>query len=170
MTNFKELKKELKSLSLIGKGTARKVYLLGNGTVAKVAINAKGVAQNEQEVSIFEENLRDCYSLKFFATIYEYSKDYSIIIMEKCTKIKSLKQLKILLDETNGEETEVHYRDTIQEIADRFKLGRQDLERPSSWGLNSKNEPVLIDYGLTESVYNKHYKYKKPIWNSYLYY
>lgn len=37
---------------LLGKGSARAVYDLGNGTVLKVAINAKGLAQNEAESSI----------------------------------------------------------------------------------------------------------------------
>jgi len=157
MINFQNFKKELKSLPLIGKGTSRKVYDLGNGTVAKVATNVKGIAQNKQETEIYEEDSSDYYSLKLFAIVYDHNENYSIIIAEKCIKIKSIKQLKILLDDTDGEETEIHYENTIEELFHRFQLGKRDLKRPSSWGLNSKNEPVLIDYGLTGQVWEEHY-------------
>jgi len=159
--DFIKLKKEIKTkkYSLIGIGTSRKVYDLQNGTVAKVAMNIKGIAQNKTEVQIFEEDNGDCYPIKIFATVFEFSDDLKIIIVEKCTKVKGMKIVKKSLDISNGKEIEASFYDAITEIANRFELMRGDLERPSSWGLNSKDEPVLIDYGCTRKVFDKYYSY-----------
>jgi hypothetical protein len=148
---------KLKELSLIGRGSSRKVYDLNDGTVAKIAMNEKGIAQNKTEARIFEEDNGDCYPIKIFANIYSYSDDYKILIMEKCSKIKGMKILKSHLNNPDNNEIESCFNDLIQEIYDRHDLGKSDLLKPSSWGLNSQNDLVLIDYGLTIKVFNKYY-------------
>jgi hypothetical protein len=159
MMNFVEIKNaiRLKTLPFIGKGSSRKVYDLENGYVVKVAMNSKGIAQNKTEVNIYEEDINDYYAMDIFANIHSYSEDFKIIIVEKCTKVKNIKMVKQLLDNIDSIEIERNFIDLITEISSRYGLINNDISRPSSWGLNSQNKPVLIDYGLTHDVYYKNY-------------
>ena len=72
----------------IGAGSARKVYDLNNGFVIKIARNIKGIAQNEAEFLISNDD-----ESSLFAKVYFLSDDYKYLIMEKANGIKSEKEL-----------------------------------------------------------------------------
>ena len=67
----------------IGAGSARKVYDLNNGFVMKIARNIRGIAQNEAEFLIFNDE----YS-PLLAKVYFVSDDYKYLIMRKAIEIK----------------------------------------------------------------------------------
>ena len=72
----------------LGSGSSRRVYDLGNGYVVKVAKNRAGVEQNRAEYYIWEED-----SSGIFAEIFGVSSDYSMLIMRKGKKIRSMKTI-----------------------------------------------------------------------------
>ena len=141
-----------KAFPLIGKGTARKVYDLNNGYVAKIAIGQKGISQNETESDLSG----DTY-MKLFAEVQSHNEDYSIIIMEKCKRVKSIKALKILLDKGDGQDLEENWNDIQNELILNYDLG-SDSNRISSWGMDKDGNVKLVDYGCTIDVWRKHYR------------
>lgn len=66
----------------IGGGTSRKVFEINEETVLKLAINGKGIAQNEQEASIMNDYVKSSYSL--FPKVYDSSDidNYFFIVSE----------------------------------------------------------------------------------------
>lgn len=46
--------------------------------------------------------------------------------------------------------------DTFNDDINRNNLGKSDLTRASSWGFIN-DVPLLIDYGLTHSIFKKYY-------------
>jgi len=152
MIDFRELRKKLKSLPFIGEGSARKVYDLGNGKVAKVAINEKGNAQNRVEVRISKKDSKSEKPLNIFTQVFFHNSAFSIIIVEKCNQVKNLYEVKKLIDTE-----EAAYYKLMNEIERRYNLISNDLDKKSSWGMNSQNQPILIDYGFTRQVWQKYY-------------
>ena len=138
----------------IGAGSARKVYDLDNGFVIKIARNIKGIAQNEAEFLISNN---DNYSL--LAKVYFISNDYRYLIMKKANNIKSEGELLNYFKIKN--KRELSNNKFIKEIHDRHNLVWADLYKFTSWG-KIKNRLVLIDYGYTKEIYNEFYK-KKPV-------
>jgi hypothetical protein len=90
-----------------------------------------------------------------FCEIIGHDEYYTMVIMMKCTKIKSIKQLKILL---GCDEVEIFWEDTIKELYHNYDLAIGDLKRVCSWGLTDIGQPVLIDYGCTTTVFNNFYR------------
>lgn len=134
----------------IGAGSARKVYDLNNGFVMKIARNIRGIAQNEAEFLIFNDE----YS-PLLAKVYFVSDDYKYLIMRKADPIKNEKEF---LNCFNiKEKKEIRNNEMIKEIHDKYNLIWADLYKFTSWG-RLNNRCVLIDYGYTKEIYNKYYK------------
>lgn len=125
--------------SRIGAGSGRVVYDLDNGYVLKVSKNAKGIAQNKAEYKISNSGISDV-----FAKVIDVSDDYKFLVMEKASKAKNFNIRKHIITNSIFKELE------------STNLLPADLERNASWGIINK-EPVIIDYGLTDEVYNEHY-------------
>jgi hypothetical protein len=155
MINSFKIRKQIKSgiLPLIGSGSARMVYDLGNGAVVKVAKDKKGIIQNRTEVRISKKENKVKDPLNVFAVVYDYNTTCSIIIVEKCKEIENMHELQELI---NGKKTTTYFV-LINKIHKKYKLLTGDMEKASSWGLNSKNKPVMIDYGCTYKMFYKYY-------------
>lgn len=134
----------------IGEGSARKVYDLDNGFVIKIARNIKGIAQNEAEFLISNNN-----DNSLLAKVYFISDDYRYLIMKKASNIKSERELLDYFKIKN--KRELSKNKFIKEIHDRYNLVWADLYKFTSWG-KIKNKLVLIDYGYTKEVYNEFYR------------
>jgi len=137
------------SYRLIGSGSGRKVYDLGNGYVVKVAMNRKGIAQNEAENYIASSDNSD-----LFARIQTMSKDSIMLIMEKADRIRSISEVWRYYKVRNN--WELFQRKEFRDIIIKHKLQRADLCRASSWGM-VKGKIVIIDYGFTKEVRNRYY-------------
>ena len=134
----------------IGAGSARKVYDLNNGFVIKIARNIKGIAQNEAEFLISNDD-----ESSLFAKVYFLSDDYKYLIMEKANGIKSEKELLNYFKIQNKKQLKSN--EEIKEVHDKYNFVLADLYKFTSWG-KIKDKLVLIDYGYTKEIYNKFYK------------
>lgn len=168
----------------ISSGSARIAYDIGNGKVLKLAYNKKGILQNEFEIDSYY-NSKSLNREDILAKIYDYDENYNWLIMEKVkpvrisyfrekTGIQKLDDLyKYLYSEVNyrGRNTyevpeylynndfAIELRDLLQDLGIIEALG--DFARLSTYGINSKGDIVLTDYGLSDEIFTKHYKLRE---------
>jgi hypothetical protein len=151
------------------------VYLTGSDTVIKLAKNDRGIAQNAAEGDTDMKS-------KYLNPIISQAKNHSWIETHYLDKItekdfedmtglkfddfgESIRYgLKDVSGNTDKEKPEnfskVEKSDIYKEVkrfGERFKLMPGDLARISSWG-KKDGKPVLIDAGLTASVYTEYYE------------
>lgn len=164
-------------LPQIGKGSSRVVFRLDSKRVLKMAINNKGLAQNQAEIDVVTNPKLS----PIFAKIYDYGSDYSWLISELVRPLKSSREFEdltglsefffLLMDNLrtpNKEKQEqqiqrwleshpnnLFFNGIIQAIKiGKLKPGDIALEH---LGKTSNGRVVLLDYGLTDDVYSKHY-------------
>lgn len=172
-------------LPKVAQGSSRTVFIVDDSTVLKVAMNAKGLAQNSVEADIgrFSEN----YPV---AKVFEVGDNGAWIEMERAVKAKpsdfrkiagiDLKALEQVIrywqSDMKGHSYFVKppgYDDYMEEsefvnilvslMAD-YDMPAGDIGRISSWGIVNRGKPelVLIDFGLTNTVYQDFYAPKEP--------
>jgi hypothetical protein len=166
----------------LGSGTARIVYLLEPTKVIKLAKNDKGIAQNEVEAGLMKDS-KGMYS-NVLAQIIDFDEDYLWVEMEVAKKLDAktfqnatgmswkdyskyiqyyewdLKKLGNYSDEIPQEVMENEFFSSMVDVAANLKLSLGDFAKPSTYGIVQRDgEPqvVLIDMGLTQSVFNSHY-------------
>lgn len=170
-----------KHLARIAEGSSRMVFRIDDEKVLKLAKNRKGLSQNKAEADMgYNEYYFTC-----IARVFEYDDDYMFVEMElanKCSKQDFLritgydfetfvKFLRSEFNETQHEEfSEEFIEDAyennsimceISEFVRTYKLPIGDIYRLEHYGVvKRKGEEyvVLIDYGLTQDVWNKHYQ------------
>jgi len=174
-------------LPKVAQGSSRAVFIVDDSTVLKVAMNAKGLAQNNVEADIgrFSEN----YPV---AKVFEAGDNGAWLEMERAVKAKpsDLKKLTGIdfktLDEilrywradmkgqTNrymmtkppgyDDYMENEFVNSLLTLMADYDLLTGDLARPSSWGIVNRGKPemVLIDFGLNSQVYQDFYAPKEP--------
>ena len=168
------------NLKRISSGSGRIAYQIDNDKVLKLAKNAKGIAQNEVEA----DYSKDYYDI--VAKVYDVDENYTFIEMELAKKINPsifknitgfdfklvYEYLNYYFGKTrrfcppNIEEiveslNENEFIIDIMELVGNYDLSFGDFNKISSFGLvnrNGENKIVLIDYGLTDEVYNTHYR------------
>lgn len=171
-------------LKKISSGSARIVYLVDDKMVLKLAKNQKGIAQCETEIQWGG----DSYFDEILARTIEYHPDGLWVEMELAKKIKKSdfqrfedinfdefgKYLKNFELENNGKRPFYGITDAHKEILNEnqftqsiceFMLNTDspagDLMRLNSYGLVTRNGEeiiVIIDFGLTNDIYNEYYK------------
>ena len=151
--DFNKLIKSIRNgeYKLIGSGSCRKVYDLNNGYVIKVAKDIRGIYQNQAESRIYLSRKSD-----FFADVITISEDNKCLIMSKARIIKNIQTVYKYYKVKNINAL-VKLENFKIDISN-FKLSKGDLRRPSSWGFKG-DVPVLIDYGLTNSIFKKYYRH-----------
>lgn len=151
--DFDELRKKVKNkeYKLIGSGSSRLVYDLNNGYVLKVAKDIRGLNQNEAENKIYQS----CKST-FFAEIIEVSENNVFLVMPKAKKIKNINTVLKYYKKRN---IQALLLDTLlDEDIGANSIGKGDLKRASNWGIID-GVPLIIDYGLTKSIFKKYYRF-----------
>jgi len=168
-------------LKLLGEGTARTVFLLNSTMVLKLAVNEAGREQNEMEARV-----KDCTSIKgVFAKIFKASPNYDWIVMERAKLLASdtafkqqtgldVGKLRAVLTYWYAENMQSArhrqfeppgYEQMLQnpfvkmliQIMKECDMLPGDFAKVSSWGITKDGRLVLIDYGLSKSIYMKHY-------------
>jgi hypothetical protein len=161
----------------LGKGSSRKVFLLEEDSwVLKLAINKKGIAQNEFEYQLSN----DWYYEELFTKIQYGADDMSFLISQYAPKITT-SDFKTYFnmyfqDFVKNFENNSSFEDflspfylindnieqlsKLRSFVDSYGVPEGDLVRLSSWGKTKEGELVIIDYGLSRDIYNKHYQYK----------
>ncbi len=152
--DFNELISDLKmnKYKRLGSGSCRNVYDLGNGYVIKVAKDVRGVLQNQIEHKSYQTRKSG-----FFAEVAAVSENFRYLIM---VKAKRITDIRIVLRYYKVRSFDELMKDPLlDEDLENQKIGSGDLKRASSWGIVN-DVPVLIDYGLNQSTYNKYYRNK----------
>lgn len=172
------------NLKKISSGSARVVYIVDDTKVLKLAKNAKGVAQCATEIQWGN----DSYYGDILASTIEYHTDDLWVEMELARKVKKSdfqrieginfdefgKYLKNFEFENNGrrpifgisdEEKEIlnenQFTQTICSFMSDSDSPAGDFMRLNSYGLVNRNGEeiiVIIDFGLTHSIYDEYYK------------
>lgn len=163
-----------RNLKHLSSGSSRLVYLTDGKTIVKLAKNDKGLAQNKAEANPKMKS-------KYLNKILGHAKDYTWIETEFLEKINSkefekmtgvsfkdfgtaleygLKNVSESSEKKPKGFEEIEKSDIYKELkrlGNKFKLMPGDLSRISSWGTIGGN-PVLIDAGLTQKVYEDFYE------------
>ena len=169
----------------IGRGSSRVVYRVDNDKVLKLAKNKKGVAQNEIEINWGgdqyygdiianvidydrDDNLWVEMELAYRAKITDFRRLWGINFKDLWIYLRNKN------DENRGRQSLFGMDDDVREQLENndhvdhlvsFMLDSDsnpgDLVRLSSWGMVRRTDGeslVLIDFGLTNDVYESYYK------------
>lgn len=159
----------------LGTGSSRVVFNIpyqGRSTALKIAKNRKGMVQNQEEASLFEDWYLNSLGITIPMIDYdERNSQPTWIHTERAQKIRP-SQFKMLLAGTDlytvinalehARRNNFSYRDNLSEATketelfndlqdlimnyDMIKTG--DIARPANWGLY-KGNPVIVDLGFT---------------------
>lgn len=172
-------------LPKVAQGSARAVFIVDNTTVLKVAMNEKGKAQNDVEADVGRQN---GYPV---AKVFEVGDGGAWIEMEKAEKatpkvfkqlagvdLKTFEQVVRYYDMDMKGENQYMARpanyddlvsgdnelinDVLGMMAD-YNMPGGDIGRISSWGVVNRGKPtlVMIDFGLTQTVWDDYYAPKR---------
>ena len=171
-------------LHRLGKGSSRAVYLLEPTKVIKLAINKKGIAQNEHESDLKDGAAQ--YS-DVMAQIIDYDENYLWVEMEVAKKLdfklfRSITGLSFrtfsnamwrigmsemgyqrYYDDIPEEVKQNEFFQEIEDCANYLGITASDLQSKNQWGMVTRDgmtKIVIIDYGLNNRIYNDYYKKK----------
>jgi len=154
-------------LNKLGQGSSRAAYLLSGRYVLKIAINKKGLAQNETEASVYTNPK----TKEVVAKIHDYDHDYKWLISDVVNPIKSEEEFEQISGEPWQEFIDGVWDDdkpqTLLSIAARSTVKSNDLmfgdvDNVEHWGKTPDGRVVLLDYGFTGEVFDKYYS-KSPV-------
>jgi hypothetical protein len=183
--NFRERLRYCKqNLQPIASGSGRYVFGIDNDTVLKLAKNQKGVAQNEAEYDYGQDSY--IYRTGIMAEVFEADPKFLWIEMErvnKCTpenfksitgmdfnnygqsliyyyykEIKGKKSVYWVIPDDYDEITNNKFFIDVSDILGNFTIATGDLTRISSYGVSKDNKIKIVDAGLNDEVYDKHYR------------
>lgn len=170
-----------------GSGSSRTVFDIDDERILKLAINSKGIAQNEAEVSASDYTTA-------VVDVLDYDNDYSWIVEERCIPAKNTDfenvlgyswakvtqfiityyshyktihpwfKRSILDKDTYDKMWKVEWFQELATYLGDFDMPIDDFLRLSSWGMVERDgEPtmVIIDAGLTEDVWDDYYMKSK---------
>jgi len=161
-------------LTLLGSGSGRTVFDIDGTKVLKLAKNIKGVAQNEVEYQL----ANSYYKPSIINNIYDGSDDFIWVTSEKAKKVSekriciltgipSLWDLRTYIEYGKPDLTENEFAVDCEDLVNTNGLAVFDLTRASSYGEVVKDgspEIVIVDYGLNNYVWNKHYAPKQKMY------
>lgn len=157
-------------LQEMGRGTSRAAFVLTNRSVLKVALNSKGVAQNETELDVFTNPKTKA----IIARILDADNKGRWLISELVKPLRSEDEFERLtgieFDDMDAavvatyreQPVPEHLRGNpfIQALVTTMReasLLPGDLVKVDSWGQTPDGRAVLLDYGFTGEVWDKHY-------------
>jgi len=175
-------------LGRLGGGSARIVFAVDPNTVVKIANNKKGQAQNEIEADVSRigyENIAEVKDYDSDDYLYieaerarkmtksdwkrltgwnfeDWANTLHNFMTERRGGAKWMKR-PVPSDFEEIEESEL-FNNVVTMMAD-FDMPAGDIGRISSWGIvnrDGKEVPVLVDYGLTQTVWDEYYSPKGP--------
>lgn len=190
MNKFKSLKNYSMALAyaqqfltMLGQGSSRAAFLLSGKYALKIALNDKGLGQNEAEVSVYTNPK----SQPVVAKVYSSDPDYNWIVSDIVKPVKSVQEFEQLsgidwrtfsdyINNNVKQKTQDKSAPTfvkaiintaIQNGLLRGDLAQQDWKRDPTqdvmdhYGKTPDGRLVLLDYGFTDDVFSKHYASSK---------
>lgn len=164
-------------LKQLGRGSSRVAFQVDDRIVLKVALNKKGISQNEVEINSYND-----YYSNILAKVFEYSNDGIFLEMElartpKPTDFKRILgvDVKYFVAQLRNDylrnygkkplfsipQEEIDKINELEEFNDIFSfcmdynINPADFSRLGQWGIvkrSSGEQLVLIDYGFDENV------------------
>jgi hypothetical protein len=174
-----------KNLIRISSGSGRVVYKIDDTKVLKLAKNRKGLAQNEVEIDfsndymwngliaeIFNHDENNLWvemelARKVTPKIWDSIVGVPIDELQKCARfIEQEKnprkfQYHFTKPARMDELQENEFTSSILDLISNYDIGAGDFGRLSTYGLvkrNGQDDIVIIDYGLTNDVYDSYYR------------
>ncbi len=163
-------------LEFLGRGSSRTAFVLSNRYALKIARNQKGVAQNEAEIDVYTNPKTQ----SVIAKVYDYDPENKWLIAEVVRPIEDPNEFEKLVGCTTSEfahAVKVGKRTkSLESVPENVRnnklvkaainitltnnLGVGDVIKPDHWGKTPDGRLVLLDYGFTEEVWDKHYSEK----------
>lgn len=166
-------------LETLGTGSSRRAFLLSGKYVLKVALNEKGLAQNQAEVDVYTNP----QSQAVVAKVYSFDPKYQWLIsdlVKPITDVSEFEQLsgidwRSFCDKVNRgmknkavEPDDPAFVKSVVNTALKNNLLRGDIAQQdhghdpsqdvlSHWGKTPDGRLVLLDYGFTHEVWASHY-------------
>ena len=183
-TPAKRIRYAAEHLDKVATGSARAVFVVDDSRVIKIARGPKGLAQNRVEADV-SRMYDDCIARVLDSddgdTWIESERAYKLPAQEFSKLVGcSFKEMDEMLRYEDSRRRPNRYppakparydelveNETVSQTIDmvvNFDMPVGDLTRPSSWGKvirGGKHHAVVVDYGLTQDVYEEHYS-KKP--------
>lgn len=186
LKNFAERKRYCdQHLTFLISGSGRLVYKIDDEKVLKLAKNQKGVAQCDVEINLGNDSYLDgivapiydydenglwvemalatkLTKSKFKSLVgYDFDEFATQIFYFYHTTLKPSRYMKPTPSELQDEIVEDEFYSAVCDLMGSFDMPVGDLKRLNSYGIvkeNGKERVALIDYGLTNSVYDSYYK------------
>ncbi|MET3195734.1 protein kinase [Bacillus sp. OAE603] len=138
--------------NFIGLGSTRKVYRFGD-YVFKVNVHGIGYQQSLREYQIYEYmRSRSIGFEQILAAVYFVNEE--VCIQQYYNELPMYDNQTFDINEKEGYcNFPKQYKECL-EILDK-EFDSFDLKDSSNYGLNDKNELVLIDYGMSKKIYNQ---------------
>lgn len=161
-----------KFLEKLGQGSSRVAFLVSNRYVLKIAMNEKGLAQNEAEIAVYTNPK----SRPVVAKVYRSDDEYKWVLSELVKPLQSTSEFKALsgiqwatfvnimndsVKDKKPLENKSPFLSAIVHTALENSLMPGDLESVDHYGKTADGRVVLLDYGFTGEVWKKHYKTSK---------
>jgi hypothetical protein len=180
MREFKRLKTILQmreyareNFEFIDDGSSREAYELPDGNVLKLAKTDAGRSQNGLEYRVGAKNDNPILA-KIYEADFSSKQHFSWVVMERCYEIDEsdfFKMYKVNLfnlstmarrissglkfvSSTATKEFIKNFKDLI--LKHKY-LSPGDFEGIHQWGKTKDGRIVLVDYGLSNKIYSKHY-------------
>ena len=158
-------------LDTLGQGSSRRAFLLSGKYALKIALNAKGISQNQAELDVFTNPK----SKAIVAKVYDADDEFNWVIsdlvrplktpeeFEQLTKIpweKFTKTLVVIVKHHVEVRNLPPFLDAVAATAQQNNLLVGDLKEIDHWGKTHDGRCVLLDYGFTQEVWASHYSDK----------
>lgn len=159
-------------LEIMGTGSSRMAFLFSSRYVLKIAINKKGLAQNEAEVDVFTNPK----SKGVVAKVYSSDPQFRWLVSDLVKPLSSPAEFEDLtgIDWPNfvnllrpkvksnqpvsADDPKIVQATAVTAQQNNLLFG--DLEELSHWGKTPDGRAVLLDYGFTGEVWRSHYSQK----------
>lgn len=156
-------------LKPLGKGSSRQAFLFSSRYALKIALNEKGLAQNEAELDASTNS-----GMKSIVARVQRSDDkHRWLLSDLVRELKNVQEFEQLtgsgfvdfvfyiedVDETGQlDDPPSDFALMIAKLMQKSDLVAADLLKFEHWGVTGDGRPVLIDYGYNQDVWRKHYK------------
>jgi len=160
-------------LEPLGEGSSRRAFTLSSKYALKIALNEKGIAQNEAELDVFTNPK----TKGVVAKIYGADNENRWVISDLVKPLQRGSEDEFAqITGTDWEDFRMTLRGALKgekvwpdeftqsaiTVAKSNNLVYGDLGEIGHWGKTPDGRCVLLDYGFTEGVWNDHYKSKQP--------
>lgn len=158
-------------LQELGRGSARAAFALTNRSILKIALDQKGIAQNQTELDVYT----DQKTKPIVAKVLDVDDENRWMISELVKPLRAEDEFEnltgISFDDLDGALAAAYKRLPTPEhvkkspiilavvaLMNDKSLLPGDLTKIDSWGQTADGRAVLLDYGFTSDVWEKHYK------------